>query len=345
MRKKVSWIPYSLLRCRRILYHFIYCDKTSHSFCSLILFCSGKIVCGKVVSNMTSQHLKLGFYMKVIGDSLKFIAQLNQSWSKTHTPTLESKIGFCRKPSIADSVELYEELLFCMATHGKAKSKLIPSAFVPNDSVLVILNETPIDYGHVFLVPFRWNSHVKHLDATFLAMLVKMAVEINNHSFHLLHGSSSSISSQLYFEACYFSNPLAVELMPLETFFTDEQTGIRICAVLDYPIKTLLFESNHNFKALVDIVSRISSQLLELNITYNILVSDRGRKIYMLLQANFCSLSAWECGGYFLFNSQHEFDKATEDSIFDLLCGASLDTEGFEMVQQLCCNIVASFSI
>ncbi|KAK4795027.1 hypothetical protein SAY86_013021 [Trapa natans] len=34
----------------------------------------------------------------------------------------------------------------------------------------------------------------------------------------------------------------------------------------------------------------------------------------------------------------YEFEEATEDSIFNLLCGASLDIEGFENVKQLCCK-------
>lgn len=72
--------------------------------------------------------------------------------------------------------------------------------------------------------------------------------------------------------------------MPLEVFFSDEKTGFQICAVLDYPIKTILFESSHNFKALVDTISRISSRLLELNIAHIMLVSGHGRKIYLFLK-------------------------------------------------------------
>ncbi|KAK4744199.1 hypothetical protein SAY87_010511 [Trapa incisa] len=274
--------------------------------------------------------------IRVIGGHLNFIAQLNQSYTKSHTPTLENIVLVSKKISVTDSTQCQKELLFCVTSSGMSKSKLTLSAIVPDNSLLIILNETLIDYGHVFLFPVTWT--IRHLDVTLLESIVRMSVEINNPSFRLVYDFSHDSAQQLYFEACYFPNPLAVELMPVEVFFRDEKTGIQICDVLDYPIKTILFESRHNLRALVDTISQVSSKLLELKITYSILVSDHGRKIYMFLQANPCTLSAWECAGYLLFNSLYEFEEATEDSIFNLLCGASLDIEGFENVKQLCCR-------
>lgn len=43
-------------------------------------------------------------------------------------------------PVILNSIDQNEELLFCVTRSEKANSELIPSAAVPNDSILVIIN-------------------------------------------------------------------------------------------------------------------------------------------------------------------------------------------------------------
>lgn len=57
------------------------------------------------------------------------------------------------------------------------------------------------------------------------------------------------------------------------------------------------------------------------------------------------NLLAWECGGYFLFGSKHEFDQVTEEAIHKRLSAVSLNDEGFQVVKQLCCSIASKLSI
>ena len=59
--------------------------------------------------------------------------------------------------------------------------------------------------------------------------------------------------------------------------------------------------------------------------------------------ANSGTLSAWECGGYFLFQSRSEFDQATEETMLNKLRDVSLDDEGFQVVKELCCSIADKF--
>lgn len=86
-------------------------------------------------------------------------------------------------------------------------------------------------------------------------------------------------------QACYFQIPLPVEFMPSDTFFGDGQEEIRISSVADYPIKTLIFESNH-FKLMLEVVAEICSCLRGKLILYNLLISDHGRKIFLFLRVN-----------------------------------------------------------
>lgn len=59
---------------------------------------------------------------------------------------------------------------------------------------------------------------------------------------------------------------------------------------------------------------------------------------------NFCTLSAWECGGYFVVKSRSEFDQATEQALLKQLTTVSLDDEGFQGVKRLCCTIASKFA-
>lgn len=148
-------------------------------------------------------------------------------------------------------------------------------------------------------------------------------------------------------KACYFSNHLAVELMPVDAFYGNVKSGIYISAVTDYPIKTVLFESNQKFKTMMEVLAKICSCLKGMRISYNLLISECGKKIFLFLllqgSENTSSLSAWECGGYFLFKSRSEFDLATEKTMLKRLSTASIDDEGFNAVKLLCCHTARKF--
>ncbi|KAL5773852.1 hypothetical protein ACOSP7_011409 [Xanthoceras sorbifolium] len=284
--------------------------------------------------------------LKVISGRGKFLAQLNEGWNMDYLSKAEdNKISQQIDPFVFHCINHNEELLFCVASSEKANSELIPPATVPNGAILIIINATPAEYGHVFLVPYGSNR-LNQFDAISLEMILKISVETNNPSFRLFYDCSSRGASHAYFQACYFPDHLPVELMAVDNFFADERTGISISAVMDYPIKALLLECTYNIKMMVEIMSETCSYLEEKNIPYNILISDCGKKIFLFLQtlATSCNLSAWECSGYFLFRSRNEFDQVTEYAMRKHLCAVSLADEGFQAVKQLCCSIASKLA-
>ncbi|KAJ4702976.1 GDP-L-galactose phosphorylase 1 [Melia azedarach] len=269
--------------------------------------------------------------IKIINGRKKFLAQLNEKWSAD--------------PFIFNCVSHDEELLFCVASSEKANSELVPLAAVPNGAILIIINATPVEYGHVFLIPC--GSDRLYMDAISFEMILRAAVEINNYSFRLFYDCSSPATSHPYFQACYFPDHLPVELMAIDTFFSGGQRGIHVSTVINYPIKTLLFEYTHNTKMAMEVISEICSYLREKHIPHNLLISGCGKKIFLFLQklANSCNLSAWECSGYFLFQTKHEFDQVTEEAMLKCLSTVSLDDEGFQAVKQLCRRIASKLAI
>ncbi|XP_062096653.1 GDP-L-galactose phosphorylase 1-like [Humulus lupulus] len=286
--------------------------------------------------------------IKAVEGRKKFLAQLNEEWISDHFPKPgENETTFYQEDVFPfNFMKQHDELLFCVASSEQTNPELISSAVLPDNAFLIFINASPVEYGHVLLVPYLSNSFYQLLDANILEMAVRVAVEINNCCFRLFYDFSPD-ASHLHFQACYFPNPLAVELMPVDTIFGDLQSWMHISVVTDYSIKTLLLESNQKFKIMMEVLVNICYCLQELSILYSLLISDCGKKIFLFLQKSkdSSSLSAWECGGYFMYKSRSEFDECTEKTILKRLSSVSIDDDGFKAVKLLCCSIASKFGV
>ncbi|XP_009362225.2 GDP-L-galactose phosphorylase 2 [Pyrus x bretschneideri] len=284
--------------------------------------------------------------IKLVGGRKKFIAQFNEGWSRDFMPRMGKNTSFCQEDLFKFSwMERHEELLFSVASGEKSNAELVLSAAVPDCALLIAINVSPVEYGHVFLVPHGSKIIHQFLDKRSLELVLHVAVEINNCSFRLFYGYSPS-APHMYFQACYLQIPLPVEFMRFDTIFGAGKEGMRISSVADYPIKTLVLESNH-LKTMMEVLAEICSCLQEKLIPYNLLISDHGKRIFLFFQLQSSTnsiLSAWECGGYFLFKSRSEFDQATEAALLKQLSTVSLDDKGFQAVKLLCCSIASKFT-
>lgn len=74
--------------------------------------------------------------------------------------------------------------------------------------------------------------------------------------------------------------------MPVVTLWDNGLGGTRICSLIDYPIKALLFESKSNVKVSVEVLAEICSCLQGKNIPYSFLISDCGKRIFLFPQVN-----------------------------------------------------------
>ncbi|TYI26531.1 hypothetical protein ES332_A05G119800v1 [Gossypium tomentosum] len=301
--------------------------------------------------------------IKVVTGKMKFLCQLNEGQVTDHLSKSEGNTLHELDPFAFDCVKHQEELLFCLANSKKAKSELIPSAsdilemckcclntwILIDLGVASLYQVTPIEYGHVYLVPCASNRLYRFLDARSTEIITRLAAEINNQSFRIFYNCYIPNRSGVYFEACYFPHPLPVEFRPAGTLFgASGRRGIHICSIIDYPIKTLSFQTTQNLKILAAAISEICFQLEEKNIQYNLMISDSGKKIFLFLQKTCAAshaISAWECGGYFLFRNRYQFDQVTEDAMINRLSSFSLDDNDFEAVKQLCCRIASKFDV
>lgn len=286
--------------------------------------------------------------IKIIGGK-NLTAQLNEEWNSNFIKEFERKAfqssGGIIKPSYMKNNR--EDIFICVANGEREISVHFPSAEVPQEGTLVIVNENPIEYGHIFLVPYCIHQRTQFIDRA-LQLIIKTADEVNNLSFRLFYDYFSATNDdQTYFQASYFANPLPVELLPTIPIYGSSTDGIYIQEVADYPLNALVFTSK-NLNKLADIVGEICSTLQHLNTIFNLLISDCGAKMFLFPQVHLPvtgrHLYAWECGGYFIYNRSSDFDNASEMEMIQRLASVSLDIKGFQSLKQLCCGITAKLA-
>lgn len=64
----------------------------------------------------------------------------------------------------------------------------------------LLFKGTPIEYGHVFLVPCGFKSLPQFRDASSLEMIMRMAIEVNNCSFRVFYDNIMQGASHPYFQ-------------------------------------------------------------------------------------------------------------------------------------------------
>ncbi|ONK63242.1 uncharacterized protein A4U43_C07F12850 [Asparagus officinalis] len=96
-----------------------------------------------------------------------------------------------------DKWNLRENLLFCIATGEKesCQSQLITSPAIPMHGLLILVNMNPVEYGHIFLVPYgkKQRQEFWHKEMFYLISRLLLPVE----------------------QDAYFANHLPVELLPV----------------------------------------------------------------------------------------------------------------------------------
>eukprot|EP01018_Ginkgo_biloba_P031129 Gb_30410 [translate_table: standard] len=295
---------------------------------------------------------------KIIPGSYGFVAQLNERWhlkrravefqaNRVLQPFDSSKFNFTKVRE--------DELLFCIRRSEDESPELIPKTAVCNDANLIIMNVSPIEYGHVLLVPHAYYCLPQMVDACSLQLAIQMAATMNNCFFRIGYNSLGAFATvnHLHFQAYYLANPLPVELArTLQIAGNWKKCGLKIFEIVDYPVRGLLFEVGKSLEEMAEVVANCCCLLQNENMPFNILISECGARVFLLPQCFADKLAhglieddirqtkvnpaVWEISGHIVFKQKGDYDRATHKFVWDLLAAASLNQEDFEMVKRLC---------
>ncbi|KAI4340037.1 hypothetical protein MLD38_024913 [Melastoma candidum] len=309
---------------------------------------------------------------KVIPGRYGFIAQLNEGRHLKKRPT-EFRVDKVLQPFDGNKFNFtkvgQEEVLFQFEASEDGEAQFFPNApiDVDNSPGVVAINVSPIEYGHVLLIPRILECLPQRIEGESFLLALHMAVEAGNPYFRLGYNSLGAFATinHLHFQAYYLASIFPIEKAPSRKIST-LGSGVRISELLDYPVRGLVFEGGNSLLNLANAVSESCICLQDNNIPFNVLISDSGKRIFLLPQCyaekqalgevstelldTQVNPAVWEISGHMVLKRKEDYEGASEDNAWRLLAEVSLSEERFEEVKALvfeaisCASTIASGS-
>jgi len=292
---------------------------------------------------------------KVIPGNYGFIAQLNEGRHLKKRPTefRVDKVLQDFDPSKFNFTKVgQEEVLFRFEESEENKVQYLEKALVLDSPNVIAINVSPIDYGHVLLVPRVLDCLPQRIDHDSLLLAMHLAAEAGNTSFRLGYNSLGAFATinHLHFQAYYLALPFPVEKAPTKRApWKSEKGGVKISELCNYPVRGLVFEGCNTLENLSNAVGSACIYLQDNNIPYNVLIADCGKRVFLFPQCyaekqalgevdqeildTQVNPAVWEISGHIVLKRKQDFDRASEDYACKLLAEVSLSEERFEEVK------------
>ncbi|XP_042485477.1 GDP-L-galactose phosphorylase 2-like [Macadamia integrifolia] len=300
---------------------------------------------------------------KVIPGEYGFIAQLNEGRHLKKRPT-EFQVDKVLQPFDGKKFNFtkvgQEEVLFQFEQSEEDEANFCPHAPIDIDHSpsVVVINVSPIEYGHVLLIPRILECMPQRIDRESFLLALHMAAEAENPYFRLGYNSLGAFATvnHLHFQAYYFAMPFPIEKAPSRKI-TTFHGGVKISELLNYPVRGLVFEGGNTLPDLSNAVSGCCICLQDNNIPYNVLISDSGRRIFLFPQCyaekqalgevntelldTQVNPAVWEISGHMVLKRRQDYEEASEESAWRLLAEVSLSEERFQEVKDLIFETIA----
>lgn len=299
---------------------------------------------------------------KVIPGPQGFIAQLNEGRHLKKRPT-EFRVDRVLQPFDPAKFNFtkvgQEEVLFQFENEDAVGNSyfLERAAVDPTKAPNVLaINVSPIEYGHVLLIPRVLDCYPQRIDKESLLLALYMAAEASSPYFRLGYNSLGAFATinHLHFQAYYMNVQFPVEKAPTEMISLVgpagvSENGVKVSRLVNYPVRGLVFTEGKSINDLAEVVANACICLQENNIPFNVLISDCGRRIYLFPQCyaekqalgevsqeildTQVNPAVWEISGHIVLKRRNDYDEASEGSAWRLLAEVSLSEERFEEVK------------
>jgi len=294
---------------------------------------------------------------KMIPGRYGFVAQLNEGRHLKKRPT-EFRVDKVLQPFDGNKFNFtkvgQEEVLFQFNASEDGEVQFFPDAPVDADSSpsVVAINVSPIEYGHVLLIPRILECLPQRIDRDSFLLALYMAVEAGNPYFRLGYNSLGAFATinHLHFQAYYLAVPFPIEKAPTKKV-TTMGDGVKISELIDYPVRGLVFEGGNTLQDLSNTVSDACICLQDNNIPHNVLIADCGKRIFLLPQCyaekqalgevsgelldTQVNPAVWEISGHMVLKRKKDYEEASEENAWRLLAEVSLSEERLEEVKTL----------
>ncbi|KXZ45054.1 hypothetical protein GPECTOR_59g663 [Gonium pectorale] len=233
---------------------------------------------------------------------------------------------------------------------------------------LVLINVSPIDYGHVLLLPRVLDRLPQALDAGSVALALQFAREMGSPSFRVGYNSLGAFGTinHLHFHTYHLPLPLPIERAAaaeagvLHKRRYDEFAGgagtVRVSRLLGYPVHAFVVEpaagGADGLAAVAAVVGVAAQRMQAANQPFNLLVSDAGRRVFVMPQCyaerqaagvvpdelldTGVNPASFEVAGHLVLKRREDYEVADEGWAARLLAAVSLDEARFMAVAEMC---------
>ncbi|XP_002976520.2 GDP-L-galactose phosphorylase 1 [Selaginella moellendorffii] len=293
---------------------------------------------------------------KVLPGKYGFIAQLNEGRHLKKRPT-EFRVDQVLQPFDHKKFNFtkvgQEEMLFCFEQSNNDKSYYHSKAYIRGSPNVVVINVSPIEYGHILLVPRVLDCIPQHLETDTFLLAIYMAAEASSPFFRLGYNSLGAFATinHLHFQAYYLGNCFPVEKAPTKLIL-HHYKGFKVYQLENYPVKGIVYEvGESNFEELAFYIIKVCKGLQGRNIPYNILIANKGCQIFLFPQCyaekqargevdleileTQVNPAVWEISGHIVLKRKEDFERATEEYAWRLLAEVSVSEKVFDEIIKL----------
>lgn len=230
---------------------------------------------------------------KKLDGKFNFIMQLNLGRAAKKRPTEFSadRVVQSFDPNKFNFTKARQsELLFQFETCAMKKSPSMASfddlsvtGASPN---CVLINVSPIEYGHVLLVPRILDCLPQQLDASVMHLALRMAAESDNRFFRVGFNSLGAYATinHLHFQGYYLYEDFPIERAATTHLFSIK-SGVEVSATVDYPVRILVADgSRANFTEFSAVLATMCEHFQQNNMPYNIFVCNSGCRVFVIPQ-------------------------------------------------------------
>jgi GDP-L-galactose phosphorylase len=228
---------------------------------------------------------------------------------------------------------------------------------------LVLINVSPIDYGHVLLCPRVLDCLPQNLDAATVRTALHFALEVGNPYLRVGFNSLGAFATinHLHFQAYYLAAPLPCERAPTRALplrrgaqhaqhsgasaattaraAEHDSHPVAISLLADYPVRGWVVEGP-SLAGMAQVVGDASLALQAANIPHNVLIADCGARVFIWPQAYAerqarglvpeelldvgVNPAVWEISGHLVLKRARDYAEFTEGAAWALLAAVSL---------------------
>eukprot|EP00891_Asterochloris_glomerata_P000828 jgi/Astpho2/828/Aster-00677 len=302
---------------------------------------------------------------KLVPGPYGFIAQCNEGRASKKRPT-EFRVDQVCQPwdpkKFNFTKALQKEVLFQFEPKpGSVAPEYLPAAPTSTSPNLVFINVSPIEYGHVLLVPRVLHDLNQLVDKESMRLALQFCHAADNPYFRLCYNSLGAYGTvnHLHFQAYYLQAPFAVERAPTLPILgwpgVKGAPHLRVMQLTEYPVNGLVFESSVDVDAMADYVAGVCVRLQQANVPHNLFVADSGARVFLYpnafaqakaenrvpedVLATQVDPAAFEISGHVIMKRQQDYEELTQDAIWRLLSLSSFTGKAWEDFKRLALNM------